>query len=142
NMPTNQPYVEQSIKRENPVIRFLNSRKVVPYIFIAPFIISFLVLTVYPAVRGIIMSFQKVLPGQIEFVGLANYSRVFNPTFFKALSNTTIYVILTVTILTIVPIILAVILDSKFSRFKTLFRASLFMPALASTIVAGMIFRL
>lgn len=123
-------------------MKFLNSKKVVPYVLVSPFIISFLVLTVYPAIRGVMMSFQQILPGQVEFVGLGNYERVFNPTFYKALSNTTIYVVLTVVILTILPIVLAVILNSKFAKFKTLFRASLFMPALASTIVAGMIFRL
>lgn len=37
---------------------------------------------------------------------------------------------------------LAIFLDSKFLRFKTIFRASLFIPALTSTIVGGMIFRL
>jgi len=129
-------------KKTNFLVKFLNSKKVVPYVLVSPFIISFLVLTVYPAIRGIMMSFQRILPGQVEFIGLSNYERVFNPVFYKALSNTTIYVVLTVTLLTILPIILAVILDSKFTRFKTLFRASLFMPALASTIVAGMIFRL
>ncbi|RCW76748.1 carbohydrate ABC transporter permease [Saliterribacillus persicus] len=131
-----------SPKGPNKFMRFLNSKKVVPYVFVSPFIISFLVLTFYPAVRGIIMSFQSVLPGQVNFIGMENYERVFNPTFYKALTNTTIYVVLTVTILTILPIILAVILDSRFIKLKTLFRASLFMPALASTIVAGMIFRL
>jgi len=131
-----------SPKKTRSLMRFLNSKKVVPYVLVSPFIISFLVLTVYPAIRGVMMSFQQILPGQVEFVGLGNYERVFNPTFYKALSNTTIYVVLTVVILTILPIVLAVILNSKFAKFKTLFRASLFMPALASTIVAGMIFRL
>jgi len=131
-----------SPKKTRTLMKFLNSKKVVPYVLVSPFIISFLVLTVYPAIRGVMMSFQQILPGQVEFVGLGNYERVFNPTFYKALSNTTIYVVLTVVILTILPIVLAVILNSKFAKFKTLFRASLFMPALASTIVAGMIFRL
>lgn len=131
-----------SPKKTRSLMKFLNSKKVVPYVLVSPFIISFLVLTVYPAIRGVMMSFQQILPGQVEFVGLGNYERVFNPTFYKALSNTTIYVVLTVVILTILPIVLAVILNSKFAKFKTLFRASLFMPALASTIVAGMIFRL
>lgn len=139
-MATNQ--VVDSNKDPNPFMKFINSKKVVPYIFVLPFIISFLVLTVYPAIRGIIMSFQSVLPGQVEFIGLQNYVKIFNPVFYKALMNTSIYVALTVTILTILPIILAVILDSKFIKLKILFRSSLFMPALASTIVAGMIFRL
>ncbi|ENH96487.1 L-arabinose transporter permease [Gracilibacillus halophilus YIM-C55.5] len=140
-MASNQS-VETMNKGQSKIGKFFNSKKVVPYIFVSPFIISFLILTVYPAIRGITMSFQSVLPGQVEFIGLENYARVFNSTFYRALLNTSIYVILTVVLLTILPIILAVILDSKFVKLKTLFRASLFMPALASTIVAGMIFRL
>ncbi|MGI8384078.1 carbohydrate ABC transporter permease [Robertmurraya sp. P23] len=130
------------VKRQNKLVKILNSKKVVPYIFVSPFILSFLVFSLYPSIKAIIMSFQQVLPGQTTFIGLSNYSRVFNPTFFKALSNTSIYVILTVFILVITPIILAVLLDSKIVKFKTFFRASLFLPALASTIVSGMVFRL
>lgn len=129
-------------KEPNKLFQFVNSKKVVPYIFVSPFIISFLILTLYPAVQGIIMSFQKVLPGQVSFIGLSNYERLINPTFFKALSNTSLYVIFTVLILTILPMLLAILLDSKFVKFKTMFRATLFLPALTSAIVGGMIFRL
>lgn len=129
-------------KKPNKFLKFINSKKVVPYLFVSPFIISFLILTLYPAIQGIIMSFQKVLPGQVSFVGLTNYERLLNPVFFKALSNTTLYVIFTVLLLTIIPMFLAIFLDSKFVKFKTFFRASLFLPALTSTIVGGMIFRL
>jgi arabinosaccharide transport system permease protein len=134
----------QSKAQKNPskLLRILNSKKVVPYIFVSPFILSFLVLTLYPAIQGITMSFQSILPGQVEFIGMQNYTRVPNATFYKALSNTSVYVILTVLILTIVPMMLAVFLNSKIVKFKTLFRASLFVPALTSTIVGGMIFRL
>ncbi|MCP3740751.1 carbohydrate ABC transporter permease [Rossellomorea sp. BNER] len=134
----------QSKAQKDPskLLRILNSKKVVPYIFVSPFILSFLVLTLYPAIQGITMSFQSILPGQVEFIGMQNYTRVPNATFYKALSNTSVYVILTVLILTIVPMMLAVFLNSKIVKFKTLFRASLFVPALTSTIVGGMIFRL
>ncbi|PXW92158.1 L-arabinose ABC transporter membrane protein [Streptohalobacillus salinus] len=129
-------------QNKNKFFSFLNSKKVVPYIFVSPFILSFLVLTLYPATQGIIMSFQEILPGQVKFVGMDNYSRVFNPNFFTALKNTSIYVLLTVLILTILPMLFAILLDSKYVKYKTLFRASLFIPALTSTIVGGMIFRL
>ncbi|MFP7494538.1 sugar ABC transporter permease [Terribacillus saccharophilus] len=128
-------------KKQNKLLKFLNSKKVVPFVFISPFVLSLLLFTVYPAIQGVIMSFQSVLPGQVEFIGTSNYERVFNPTFYRAVSNTTAYVILTVLILTIIPMVLAVILNSKHIRFRTLFRASLFIPALTSTIVGGMIFR-
>lgn len=119
-----------------------NSKKVAPYVFVFPFILSFLILTLYPAIQAFIMSFQKILPGQVEFIGLSNYERVFNPTFYVALKNTVIYTILTITILTILPIILAVFLDSKLIRLKTFYRSALFIPALTSIVVAGIIFRL
>ncbi|MCM3164867.1 carbohydrate ABC transporter permease [Metabacillus litoralis] len=144
-LPTSKntsPEMTVTANRSNKVLKFLNSKKVVPYIFVSPFILSFLVLSLYPSIQAIIMSFQRVLPGQTTFIGMSNYSRVLNPTFYKALSNTSIYVLLTVLILVITPIILAVLLDSKLVKFKTFFRASLFLPALASTIVAGMVFRL
>lgn len=146
NFPTGKQKSKKSPhtpeKKPNKFLKFINSKKVVPYLFISPFIISFLILTLYPAIQGIIMSFQRVLPGQITFVGTANYERLLNPVFFKALSNTTLYVIFTVLILTIIPMFLAIFLDSKFVKFKTLFRATLFLPALTSAIVGGMIFRL
>lgn len=129
-------------KGPNRIMKVLNSRKIAPYVFVSPFILSFLILSLYPSIRAVIMSFQSILPGQISFIGMDNYSRIFNPTFYKALSNTTVYVILTVVILVTIPIILSVLLDSKLVKFKTAFRASLFLPALASTIVAGMVFRL
>lgn len=129
-------------KKENGLLKFLNSKKVVPYIFVFPFIVSFTILTLYPTIQAVIMSFQRILPGNIEFIGLHNYSRIFNDTFYKALINSTIYMLLTVLILITVPILLALLLDSKLVRFKTFFRSALFIPALTSIIVAGVIFRL
>ncbi|WP_404330147.1 carbohydrate ABC transporter permease [Mesobacillus maritimus] len=129
-------------KKPNRVLKFLNSKKVVPYIFVLPFIVSFAILTLYPTIQAIIMSFQRILPGQIEFIGLQNYQRILNPAFYKALTNSTVYMLLTVLILVTIPIILAMLLDSKLVRFKTFFRSALFIPALTSIVVAGVIFRL
>lgn len=88
------------------------------------------------------MSFQQVLPGQVEFIGLRNYERLLNPEFYRALLNTSIYVVFTVLILVALPVILAVFLNSKLLKFRNFFRASLFVPALTSVIVAGVIFRM
>ncbi|MDX6153177.1 sugar ABC transporter permease [Marinococcus sp. PL1-022] len=124
------------------ILRFLNSRKVAPYVFVSPFIVSFLVLYLYPMIQAIVMSFQQVLPGQTTFIGTHNYQRILNPTFFQALGNTATYVFFTVIILVMIPIVLSVFLNSKSLYFKNFFRASLFIPALTSVIVAGIIFRM
>lgn len=134
--------VESGRKKKGGIKAFLVSRKVVPYVFVSPFLLSFLFLFLYPLINGVVMSFQSILPGQTAFIGMSNYERISNPTFYKALSNTTIYVVLTTVILTVLPMVLAALLNSKMVRFSGAFRASLFIPALTSTIVAGVVFRL
>lgn len=123
-------------------LNFLFSQKAAPYVFVSPFILSFLILFLYPLLKGVLMSFQSILPGQVTFVGLSNYTKIFNSTFYQALYNTSIYVILTTVILVAIPMILATILSSRFIKFADIFRAALFIPSLTSVIVAGVIFRL
>ncbi|ADH97876.1 carbohydrate ABC transporter permease [Salisediminibacterium selenitireducens] len=129
-------------KQTNGFFKFLYSKKAAPYIFVSPFIISFLLLFLYPMISAVNMSFQRVLPGQIDYIGLHNYSRVFNPTFYTALQNTTIYVVWTVILLTFIPLIFAVFLNHRLMKFTNFFRAAIFIPALTSVIVAGTIFRM
>ncbi|KPC99739.1 L-arabinose transport system permease protein AraP [Geobacillus sp. BCO2] len=118
------------------------SQKVAPYIFVSPFILSFLIFFLYPSISTIIMSFQEVLPGETKFIGIENYKKLLNPHFYAALRNTIIYTIWTLVILIPIPLILAVILNSKAIPGRNLFRSSYFIPALTSTVVVGVVFRL
>ena len=121
----------------------LMNTKVVPYVFIAPFIIFFLVIYLYPFIATIIMSFQRIDgPNNAEFIGLANYQRLFNRNFIQALQTTFRYAFWDVVVLTIIPLIFAVILNSGIVRFPSFFKSIYFVPALTSTIVVGIVFRL
>jgi arabinosaccharide transport system permease protein len=121
---------------------FLYSQKFAPYIFVLPFIISFSIFFAYPVFSTIMMSFQEVLPGATKFVGLMHYENLFNPTFYKAVRNSTVYTLLTLCVLIPIPLVLAVFLNSKVMFFKNFFRSVTFVPALISIVVAGIIFRL
>ncbi len=118
------------------------SQKMAPYIFVLPFVVLFAGFYLYPVISTVIMSFQVILPGQTAFVGLQNYQKLLNPTFFTAFWNTTVYTFWTIVILIPLPLLLAVILNSPIMKYRTFFRAAIFVPALTSTIVAGVIFRL
>ena len=118
------------------------SQKLAPYIFISPFIIVFLLFFVYPVISTIIMSFQKVVPGQTTFVGLDNFENLINGDFLRAITNSVIYTVITIAVLIPVPLILAVLLNSKHMIAKNLFRSVFFLPALVSIVVAGFTFRL
>ena len=121
---------------------FLNSPKFVPYVFVAPFVISFLLFYLYPFFATIEMSFQKIAGfNDVTFIGWANYQRLLNEHFFNALKTTSGYTFWTILVLVPVPILLAVILNNKSTLFKNFFRSAFFMPALTSVIVAGIFFR-
>jgi arabinosaccharide transport system permease protein len=88
------------------------------------------------------MSFQNILPKQVEFIGLQNYINLNDPIFFKAIGLNLRYTFFTLLILIPLPMLLAVMLDSKMMRARNFFRSTLFIPALTSVVVAGTIFRL
>jgi len=125
-----------------PVSSLLYSQKLAPYVFVLPFIISFSIFFAYPVVSAFIMSFQEIVPGSSKFVGFDNYKELWNPSFFKAIKNSTIYTALTLLLLIPIPLVLAAFLNSKVMVFKNFFRSTLFIPALTSVVVAGTIFRL
>lgn len=118
------------------------SQKAAPYVFIAPFVIIFLIFYLYPIISTVIMSFQKVVPGQTEYIGFDNYRKMWNSTFITALKNSAVYTVCTCAILIPVPMILAVMLNSRKMVAKGFFRSALFLPALVCVVVAGITFRL
>lgn len=125
--------------------KFLYSPKVAPYVFVLPFVLTLAIFWVSPLIKSGIMSGQHILPGQVESVGLRNFERVLGDRlFFLALGNSVKYMIFTLLLLIPIPLLLAVLINSKLGseRFKAAFKSLLFIPALTSVVVAGIIFRL
>lgn len=122
--------------------RFLYSQKVAPYVFILPFILTFLIFFAYPIVSTIAMSFQKIAGDNTTFVGLKNYKMLMNPVFYKSLKNSIFYMIVSCALMIPIPMILATMLNSRHMRAKGFFRSMMFVPALTSVVVAGVVFRL
>lgn len=116
-------------------------QKLVPYVFITPFLITFFLFFLYPLVSSVVMSFQEIYPGQVSFVGLENYRELVTERFFTALSNSFWYTLLTIAVLVPLPIFLAVLLQ-KAAALNNAYRAMLFVPSLVSVVVAGTLIRL
>lgn len=134
---------EAMLLKENRVQRFLYSWKVAPYVFVLPFILSLLVFWVYPFASAIKMSFQNILPGEITWVGLKNYSKLLKDrTFHMAIANSVIYMLITCVLLIPFPLLFASIMNSTFLKGKSIFKATFYIPSLVSVVVAGTIFGL
>lgn len=110
--------------------------------FVAPFVLLYLFLLIYPLLRGIMLSFQRADPfGGGQFVGLGNYGRLAaDPVFMQALVNTFIYALLVVPALTIVTLGLALALN-KPTRSAAVFRGLFFSSSVLSVTIVTLIWR-
>lgn len=125
--------------------KLLYSKKLAPYVFVLPFILTFLVFWMVPIIKSVIMSTQHILPGVTEFVALDNYTRLLGDRIFKiAVANSFKYMIGTLILLIPIPMLLACLINSKLanSKITAIFKSAMFVPALTSVVVAGTIFRL
>jgi len=131
--------------RGNPLRkRKITGKDIAPYIFVSPFVISFAIFMLYPLIHAFLLSFQQLIPftRYTEWVGLDNYRRIIgDPRFTTALWNVARYTFWTCVILIPGPMLLAFIISSKSTKFKTFFRSMYFIPVLTSTVIAGIVFQ-
>lgn len=123
--------------------KFLYSQKVAPYVFVLPFILSFIIFWVYPLCSTILMSFQEINPTGTEWVAFDNYRKLLgDKTFHTAIINSFQYMIITVALLIPFPMVYAVLIDSRLVKAKGIWKALLYLPALTSVVISGTLFRL
>ncbi len=106
------------------------------YLMVLPYIISFLMFIAFPIVFSFILIFHKwniVTP--MEWVGLRNFIRLFHDVqFFKAITNTLMFLLIHIPLQIIVALLLAVFLNKKI-KFRGLFRSIYFLPVVVSGVV-------
>ena len=123
----------------------LYSQNIAPYVFVLPFLLTFIVFFVYPLISTVIMSFQEIKGSGTTWIGLKNYRDMFaNKNFWIAVKNSMRYMVLTCAILIPMPLVLAYLLNSKMMprRLADIFKTVSYMPVLCSVVVAGIIFRM
>ena len=122
---------------------FLYSQKVAPYVFVLPFLLSFLIFWIYPLFSTVTMSFQEIKPLGTTWVGFANYAKLLKDhVFHQAIGNSFQYMIMTLFLLIPFPMLYAVMMDSRLVKAKGLWKALLYLPALTSVVISGTLFRL
>ncbi|MDQ0972546.1 multiple sugar transport system permease protein [Neobacillus niacini] len=104
------------------------------YIFIAPWLIGFLVLTAGPMLFSLYASFTNYdITSRMDFIGLKNYIRMFtnDDLFWISLKNTLYYVAISVPITTAGAVLLAVLLNQGV-RGMRIYRTIYYLPAVLS----------
>ncbi|GIO97613.1 sugar ABC transporter permease [Paenibacillus sp. FSL W8-0187] len=128
----------------------MNKKSLTPYFFVGPHLILFIVFILLPTLYGIYASFtQWNLINDPVWVGLANYKTIlfdsestFYTQFMNGLKNTLIFVVLSVPILIIIPLMIAVSLEHKKVKMKNVIQSILYIPGLISISAAALIWSL
>lgn len=115
-----------------------------PYIFVAPFILTYIAFYIYPMLYSFLISFTDwtaVTLDNRNFVGLKNYIRVFtsDPLFWKSILNTVKIMIIAMP-LTIVSGLLVAVLMFNMVRGRQLIQTINFLPYITMPIAIGLIF--
>ncbi|MEZ4633138.1 MAG: sugar ABC transporter permease [Deinococcales bacterium] len=125
--------------------QFMREQRLWGWIFLAPWIIGFLVFTAIPLVASIIFSlseFQLNQPDQVAFVGLKNFKRLFSdPVVKTSLVVTFKFALISLPIGIILPIALAALLNSKNLWGKPIFRTLFYMPYIVPVVSAVFIWQ-
>lgn len=119
-----------------------------PYIFMAPYLLLFLLFIVIPAVYGIWISLHNwdyLLPGK-PFVGLQNYLDLFRAEstvsgpFWESMEATGKFTLYSVPLLVVIPLLVALMLNENFPG-RSFFRAVYFAPYVLGVAVIGILWR-
>lgn len=117
------------------------------WLFLAPYLVLFIAFVLAPAVYGLWMSLHDwSYLGEHRFTGLTNYARLFDRdsasawAFWKSMGVTATFVVLSLPLMLVVPLLLALALNTKLPG-RTFFRALFFAPYTLGVAVVGILFR-
>ena len=115
-----------------------------PLGFLAPSATGFLIFTLIPIVGSLVLAFFAwPIMGEHTFTGLSNFKVLLtsDPVFFRALLNTTIFVVLYVPLNFVVALGIALWISPRI-RGRGIYRVLFFMPAVTPIVANALVWRL
>ena len=125
----------------------LFGKKTAPYRYLAPTLLLMIVFLVIPICMVIKYSFldRAVVSPNPQFVGLENYKTLFaDSAFWNAVSNTIIFVVVSVVAHLIIGMVFAMLLNSKYfsTKTKTIARVIYILPWVFTASVVAILWKL
>ncbi|MFJ4286858.1 carbohydrate ABC transporter permease [Paenarthrobacter nicotinovorans] len=125
-----------------------NTQARTAWMFLAPFLVLFVLLTLLPVIISLTMSTTDISakdlrdPFGVDFVGLDNFVDVLtNQTFLRSVLNTGLYVLLCVPLTMGIGLGLALILNKGIRKLRTFFRAAIYLPVITNIVAAAVIWQ-
>jgi putative chitobiose transport system permease protein len=118
--------------------RLLRQQQLVPYLFVLPALMILGLTVFFPALQAFFLSFTRYdAIGTPQWVGLANFKRLWtDKVFWQTAGNTLLYLLSVVPVLVFVSLSLAILVNQKLRGIHW-FRLSFYTPVTISIVVAG-----
>ncbi|MCQ9211767.1 MULTISPECIES: carbohydrate ABC transporter permease [unclassified Streptococcus] len=116
----------------------------VPYLFISPFYILFLIFGLFPIIFAGILAFNKWDGlGEMRFVGWGNFIRLIHDAdFYLSVKNTLVIWAVGTFPMLLIALVLAFMINLKFVKHKELVKAIFFLPNITSVVAVTILFGL
>lgn len=110
------------------------------YFFVAPHLVLYCVFFLLPVAWSMVLSLLDYQWWGVEFVGVANYVRVFaDPVFWKAVVNTAYYTLGVVPLWLGKALIISALIFPFRKPLQTFFKAAFYLPHVTSAVILSMI---
>ncbi len=110
--------------------------------FIGTALLLMAVFMVYPIAKSLWMSTHAGQGTMVRFVGLGNVERLLDdPMFWRALTNTFIYLVIQVPVMIVLALVMASCLNMPNLRFRGLLRTAVFLPCVTSLVAYSVLFK-
>jgi multiple sugar transport system permease protein len=112
-----------------------------PYLFLAPFLLLFLLFFILPLGYALGISlFADRLVGGTVFVGSQNYLQALqDSSFWEGIRRMLLFMVVQVPVMLCLALIFALILDSGVAKLRTLFRLGFFLPYAIPSVVSALL---
>ena len=111
-----------------------------PWVLVFPALVWLLVFSVWPSINTLRLSFTdaKPLGGTVDWVGARNYTDLIHDSqVWTSLLNSVVYMVVCLPLLTVLPLLLAVLVERKLPGIA-FFRTAYYVPVIASAVVVGL----
>jgi len=129
----------QATLRRKPLSALARREVLSGLAFLSPWIFGFLVFTLLPMAASLVFSvtnYNTIHPEELEFVGLANYARMFTDPFMRQAWGVTLrFVLISVPLSIAFPLALAVLVNSERLFAKNLYRTLFYLPTMIPIVV-------
>ena len=117
-------------------------QKWAPFVFLSPYVLLTLLFFIYPLAYSTVLAFYQTNgPHSKVFVGFDNFRFILSdPDFGVALMNTGLFACASIFIQLPLSLALAMMLNARNDRFKSLFRLAIFAPNLVGQVFVGILF--